>query len=175
MHSIRALFKRPGFSVLAILTIALGVGVNTAMFTIVDGVLWKPFPYVQSDRLVRFSESSPSGMLNNSGPNSEDWKARSNVLEDVALYRFFPSITLRVGDRDQPVTVAYTQANLFSILRTQVTYGRLFTDADNKSGAQAVAVITDAAWTKYFGRDSSIIGKPLPVTMNATNSLVIVG
>ena len=101
MHSIRALFRRPGFTLLATLTIALGVGVNTAMFTIVNGVLWKPFPYPASERLVRFNENSPSGMLNNSAPNSQDWKSRSKVLEDVSAYRLFPSITVHVSDRDQ--------------------------------------------------------------------------
>src|SRR5579862_5746169 len=104
-HSLRGLLKRPGFTALAILTIALGVGVNTAMFTIVNGVLWKPFPYPEADRLVRFNESSPSGMLNNSLPNSQDWKTRSNVLEDVSLYRYFPGATLLLaGGNQSPVT-----------------------------------------------------------------------
>ena len=60
VHSVRALRKRPGFSALAVLTIALGIGVNTAMFTIVNSVLWKPYPYPDSQRLVRFNEDSPS-------------------------------------------------------------------------------------------------------------------
>ena len=69
----------------------------------------------------------------------------------------------------------YTHANLFPILRAQPAYGRLFNDGDDNSGAQAVAVITNTAWTKYFGRDPSIVGKPVPVATNAANSLVIVG
>ncbi len=175
IHSIRALSKRPGFSLLAILTIALGVGVNTAMFTIVNGVLWKPFPYPQQERLVRFNEDSPSGKLNNSLPNSQDWKARSNVLEDVALYRGFPQATLLLGDRSQPLRTGYTHATLFSILRVQPSIGRLFNASDDNSGAEPVAVITDAAWTKYFGKDPAILGKPVKVAMANAKSITVVG
>jgi predicted permease len=175
IHSLRALFKRPGFSVLAVLTVALGVAVNTSMFTIVNGVLWKPFPYSQSERLVRFNESSPSGLLNNSGPNSADWKARSNVLEDVSLYRMFPGAILRLPDRNPPVVTAYTHPNVFSILRVQPAMGRLLNDADDHLGAQPAAVITNAAWTKYFGKDPTIIGKAIRVAMNGADSLTIVG
>ncbi len=174
-HSLRGLLKRPGFTALAILTIALGVGVNTAMFTIVNGVLWKPFPYPEADRLVRFNESSPSGMLNNSLPNSQDWKTRSNVLEDVSLYRYFPGATLLLAGGNQSPVTAFAHPNLFSILRVQPAVGRVFTNADDNSGAQPVAVITDAAWTKYFGRDPSIVGKPVKVAMNGAESLTVVG
>jgi predicted permease len=174
-HSIRALAKRPGFTALAILTIALGVAVNTSMFTIVNGVLWKPFPYPDADRLVRFNERSPTGHLNNSALNAADWKARSNVLEDIALYRFFPAPTLLLPDRTQPVTAAFTHSNLFRVLRTQPALGRLFTDADDARGAQAVAVITDAAWTKYFSRDASILDKPMRVAANGADTLTVVG
>src|SRR5262249_54458405 len=142
LHSLRALLKRPGFSMLAVLTIALGVGVNTSMFTIVNGVLWKPFPYPQAERLVRFNESSPSGLLNNSGPNSADWKARANVLEDVSLYRMFPGATLHFPDRNPPVVTAYAHPNLFSILRVRPALGRLLNAGDDNPGAQPVGVLT---------------------------------
>ena len=175
MYSIRALMKRPGFTLLAVLTVALGIAVSTAMFTIVNGVLWKPFPYPNAERLVRLNEDSLSGGLNNSAPNAADWKARSNVLEDVALYRFFPVVTLRLPDRDQSVVAAYTHANLFHVLGTQPAVGRAFTEAEDRPGAQPVAVITNAAWEKYFGKNPSIVGRAVRVANGMADSLVIVG
>jgi predicted permease len=175
VHSLRALRTRPGFSVLAVLTIALGVSVNTAMFTIVNSVLWKPYPYADSDRLVRFREDSPSGPLNCSAPNSEDWKARSRLFEDLSLYRFFPALTLRLPQEDQPAVAAYAHPKLFAILRARPALGRLFTDAEDRPGAEAVAVITQGAWERYFGRDPGIVGKTIRVANGMTSSLRIVG
>src|ERR1700683_4335553 len=90
--ALRSLHLRPGFSLLAILTIALGIGINVGIFTIADGVLWKPLPYADSERLVKFTEMSGSGRLNCSYPNAEDWKRRSGVFEDIAPERPLPSV-----------------------------------------------------------------------------------
>jgi putative ABC transport system permease protein len=175
LHSLRALRKRPGFTALTILIIALGIGVNTAIFTIVNSVLWKPYPYTDAAQLVHFNEDSPSGALNCSAPNSEDWKARSNVLEDVSLYRFFPALTLRFPQQDRPAIVAYAHPNLFTILRVQPAMGRLFLADEDKPGAAPVALITTAAWEQYFGKDASIIGRTIRIDNGFTDSLTITG
>jgi putative ABC transport system permease protein len=175
LHSLRALRKRPGFASLAVLTIALGIGVNTAIFTIVNSVLWKPYPYAESERLVRFREDSPSGSLNCSAPNSADWKARSRVLDDISLYRFYPALTLRFPQQDQPVVAAYAHPNLFGILRVQPALGRMYSEAEDAPGAEAVAVITNTAWERYFGKDPAIVGKSVRVSNGMTESLRIIG
>jgi putative ABC transport system permease protein len=175
LHSLRALKKRPGFATLAVLTIALGIGVNTAIFTIVNSVLWTPYPYPESERLVRFREDSPSGALNCSAPNSADWKARSRVLEDISLYRFFPALTLRFPQQDQAAVAAYAHPNLFGILRVQPVLGRMYSEAEDAPGADAVAVITNAAWERYFGKDPAIVGRTVRVANGMTESLRIVG
>ena len=175
LHSLRALAKRPAFSLLAILTIALGISVNTAMFTIVNSVLWKPYPYADSDRLVRFGEASPSGRLNCSAPNSEDWKSRSQLFEDLSLYRFMPALTLRLPRQDEPAVAAYAHPNLFAILRVQPALGRVFTAAEDQPGAESVAVISQAAWERYFGKDPAIIGKTVRVANGMTDALRITG
>lgn len=171
----RNLTVRPAFSLLALLTIALGIGVNTAMFTVVNGVLWKPYPYPEADRLVRLFEDSPSGGLNNSAPNTADWKARSQVLENIAVYRFFPGLTLRLPGGEQRAVVAYAQPSLFPVLRVTPMKGRLFGEADAHPGAEARAVITFGAWEKYFGKNPGVVGKPVPVSTSGTASIVISG
>ena len=174
-HSLRTFRKYPGFSLLTALIIALGVGVSTAIFTIVNGVLWKPYPYPHADRLVRFNEDSLSGGLNNSGPNSEDWKARSHALADVSLYRFFPALTLRFPGEDRSPVVAYAHPNLFGILGVQPVLGRLFTDQEDRPGAAAVAVITNAAWERYFGKDPTVVGRTVRASNGSTDALTITG
>src|SRR5262245_14201716 len=88
--AVRTLLRRPGFALLAVLTVALGIGVNTAMFTVVYGVLWKALPYPDAGRLVMFNESSSSGMLNCSYQNLEDWKKHSALFEAMTAARQFP-------------------------------------------------------------------------------------
>ena len=177
--AVRSLRKRPAFALLAILTVALGIGINVAMYTIADGVLWKPLPYVESDRLVKFSEMSSSGMLNCSYPNAEDWKARSGAFEDIVLERPFPLVTLRLTDSVENVVAGFTHANLFSLLRVQPVLGRLFTAEEDTAGAEPAGVISDRAWERYFGRDPNVIGRRLRalVAIEGTqaDSIVIVG
>jgi putative ABC transport system permease protein len=177
--ALRSLLKRPAYALLAILTVALGIGINVAMYTIADGVLWKPLPYVESDRLVKFSEMSSSGMLNCSYPNSQDWKARSNAFEDIVLERPFPMVTLRLTDTSENVGAGFTHPNLFSLLRVQPVLGRLFTAEEDTAGAEPAGVITDRAWERYFGRDPNVIGRRLRalVAIEGTqaDSVTIVG
>jgi putative ABC transport system permease protein len=177
--ALRSLRKRPAFALLAILTVALGIGINVAMYTIADGVLWKPLPYVESDRLVKFSEMSSSGMLNCSYPNSEDWKTRSGAFEDIVLERPFPLVTLRLTDSVETVATGFTHANLFSLLRVQPVRGRLFTAEEDTAGAEPAGVISDRAWERYFGRDPNVIGRRLRALVaiegKQADSIVIVG
>jgi hypothetical protein len=155
----RSLRKRPGFALLAVLTIALGIGVNVSMFTIADGVLWKPLPYSESERLVKFSEMSGSGLLNCSYPNAEDWKGRSTAFEDIALERPFPLVALRLTGSVENVNAGFAHPNLFSVLRVQPVLGRLFTAEEDGPGGEPPGVITDQAWERYFGRDPMVIGR----------------
>jgi predicted permease len=157
----------------------LGIGINVAMYTIADGVLWKPLPYAEPDRLVKFNESSASGLLNCSYPNSEDWKARSGVFEDIALERPFPMVTVRLTESTENLAAGFAHANLFSILRVQPVLGRLFTAEEDSPGGAAAAVITDRAWERYFGRDPNVLGRSLRALVafegKQADSVVIVG
>ncbi len=177
--ALRSLRKRPGFTLLAILTIALGIGINVGMYTIASGVLWKPLPYADSLRLVKFHEMSASGLLNCSYPNAEDWKTRSGVFEDVALERPFPAVVLRLNNSVVNVATGYTHANLFSVLRVHPVLGRLFTPQEDSPGGEPAGVLSDQAWERYFGRDPGVIGRHLRALAamegKQADSVVIVG
>jgi putative ABC transport system permease protein len=177
--ALRSLRQRPGFSLLAILTIALGIGINVSMFTIADGALWKPLPYPDSERLVKFSEMSASGGLNCSYPNAEDWKRRSSAFEDIALERPFPLVALRLAGSVENINTGFTHANLFSTLHVQPVLGRLFTAEEDAPGGEAAGVITDRAWERYFGRDPAVIGRHVRALAamegQKADSIVIVG
>ena len=177
--ALRSLRLRPGFSLLAILTIALGIGINVGMFTIADGVLWKPLPYADSAQLVKFTEMSASGRLNCSYPNAEDWKRRGGAFDDIALERPFPSVALRLTGSVENVSTGFTHANLFSILRVQPVLGRLFRADEDAPGSEPAGVITDHAWERYFGRDPAVIGRHVRALAamegQQADSIVIVG
>jgi predicted permease len=175
----RSLRTRPGFAFLAILTITLGIGLNVSMFTIADGILWKPLSYSDADQLVKFSEASGSGLLNCSYPNAEDWKKRSGVLEDIALERPFPAVVLKLNDDVASLNTGFTHSNLFSLLRVQPVLGRLFTTEDDHPGGEPAGVISDQAWERYFGRDPAVIGRHVRALVaiegQKADSIVIVG
>ncbi len=177
--AIRSLRKRPGFALLAILTVALGIGINVGMYTIANGVLWKPLPYSGSDRLVKFNEMSASGMLNCSYPNAVDWKARSGAFEDIALERPFPLVALRLNGSVENIATGFAHANLFSVLRVRPALGRLFTAEEDGPGGEPAGVITDQAWERYFGRDPGVIGRHIRALAamegKQADSVVIVG
>ena len=104
-YAFRTLAASPGFTVAAVLTLALGIGANTAIFTAVYGVLLKPLPYERPDRLLRISEGRPGFRLNVSYPNFLDWRERNRVFEDMAVYSTFASAAI--------ATTAFQLSNLW--------------------------------------------------------------
>jgi putative ABC transport system permease protein len=177
--SARALRKRPGFALLAILTVGLGLGVNTAMFAIVHSVLWKPLDYVDPDRLVTLNESSASGVLNCSYQNAEDWRAHSSSFDEIALFRGFPSVTLRLDSSTETVNTGFAHADLFSVFQIKPALGRIFNAAEDSPGGEVSGVITQRAWERYFGKDPSVVGRRVRAHISFANktaeSIVITG
>jgi putative ABC transport system permease protein len=158
-YAFRTLGASPGFTIAAVLTLALGIGANTAIFTAVYGVLLKPLPYERPDRLLRISEGRPGFRLNVSYPNFLDWRERSRVFDDMAVYSTFATAVIATADGPSEVFPAgNTEARLFAVLGLSAARGRFFTEAEQEPGAPAVAVISDALWQRRFGGDASVVG-----------------
>jgi putative ABC transport system permease protein len=168
----RLLAKSPGFTLIAILTLALGIGANTSIFSTVDAVLIRPLPYADPDRLAMVWEDvSFAGFPQNTPApgNYYDWKQRSKTFLDMAATRGL-AVNL-AGDNETEVVLGRgVSPNFFSVLGVQPAIGRTFTeDEDNRR--EMVAVIADSLWKRRFGGDRGIIGRK--VSMDGTPITVI--
>jgi putative ABC transport system permease protein len=160
----RALRRSPGFTAVATLTLALGIGANTAIFTVLNGVIFRPLPFKDPGRIVMLWETMPQlPQIMVSYPNFRDWRGRLRTFDDVAVYHGFGNGTLTGMGSAERVPLGLGSGNLFDMLGVHPTLGRVFSDRDDQVGAERVAVITDAFWQRKFARDSSVIGKPLMI------------
>src|SRR5438477_7142387 len=170
----RQLLKNPGFTTVAVLTLALGIGANTAMFSVVNGVLLKPLPYPDSDRLVSLSENQREqgqDFVNLTAPGFTDWRTQSTVFEDLAAYQPGGFDLTGTGDPAR-LSGIRASASLFPLLRVQPELGRGFTEAEDTFGGDRVAVIAHRLWQERFVGATDVLGKS--VTLDG-NSYTIVG
>ncbi|MDQ6831603.1 MAG: ABC transporter permease, partial [Gemmatimonadota bacterium] len=160
--ALRQLRKTPGFTIAAVLTLAVGIGGNTAVFSAVNGVLLRPLPYPDPDRLVTIAHSTKGGQLPKSLPSSSAtnvvyaWATRS--FEAIALYEF-GKVNLTGGDVPERVGVVRATSNLFAVLRASPVLGRPFSKEEDQPGASPVAVISHGLWMSRFAGDRAIVGK----------------
>ncbi|MGH9839011.1 MAG: ABC transporter permease, partial [Blastocatellia bacterium] len=170
-YGARMLWKKPGFTLIAALTLALGVGANTAIFSVVNAVLIRALPYGDADRLVMVWEKSQRRDQNviNLG-NFFDWKARNNVFEDMAAFADFRTNLTGSGDPvELPAQIA--TGNLFAVLGVQAMLGRTFTPEDGQPGKDNVVVLSHGLWQRQFGGDPRVIGRKL--ILNNNENIVI--
>jgi putative ABC transport system permease protein len=180
LYAVRTLRRSPGFAASAILALALGVGANTAVFSVVYAVLLKPLPYPDPDRLVRLSERNAAGV--DSGVVSigtfVDWRSRSRTLDAVAVYTEPASggTLWGAGDRFDVVKSSAVSPALFPMLRVSPILGRTFRpegEQDKPSGDRGKAVISYGLWQRYFGGAPDIVGRS--VTVEGRFPLEVVG
>ena len=172
-YALRSLRRSPGFSTVAILSLALGIGANTTIFTFVNAVLLQPLPYPESQRLVVLREQ-PEGSqetVNVHPVNFVEWRARARSFEAVALVQTPPLNVLSPTGAEQVARVQ-TTPDLFSVFGVAPILGRAFTDLDARPGADNVVVLGYGFWQRWFGGDPGVVGRPLPVP---EGSLRIVG
>ena len=162
---VRTLRKSPAFTAIAILTLALGIGANTAIFSVVHTVLLKPLPFPDSDRLVQVWEkvSLPNYQNDQNNPapgNFADWKTQSTAFEDIGAYRN-RSFNLTGSGEALRVEGEQVSASLFSLLKVNATLGRIFTAEDDQPAGRHVVVIGNGLWKSRFASDATILGKSI--------------
>ena len=158
-YSARALLKHPAFAILAVVTIALGVGANTAIFTVVKGILLKPLPFPESERLVAVSCTSPTAPdMRFSCRDYLRLRENRNVFEDICCRLPAGGIITGIGEPER-VFGRYVSASFFSTLKFQVPLGRIFNEVEDQPGGERVMIISDALWRRRFDADPSIIGR----------------
>jgi predicted permease len=161
-YGLRMLLKRPGLSLIAIITLALGIGANTAIFSLVNTVLLRPLPVDRPEQLVSLNSTSPAGndsVPTLSYPNYRDYRDRNDVLAGLLCYRFSP-ISLSNSGVNERMWSYLVSGNYFDVLGVTPALGRFFTQDDDKApGANPVAVITYNCWQKRFAGAADAIGK----------------
>jgi putative ABC transport system permease protein len=161
-HSIRVLLNSPGFTAIAIAALALGIGANTAIFSVVNTVLLQPLPYPEPERIMRVERSFPRGAGSSASiPKFMAWK-NNLVFEALAVYDFSgPGLNLGAGDRPEQVKGIHVSADYFRVFGVAPALGRTFLpEEDLPSGAKA-AVVSNDLWKTRLGGDPSLVGKPL--------------
>jgi predicted permease len=165
-YAIRQLWKTPAFTLAALVTLTLGIGVNAAMFSVIDQVLLRPLPYGNAKRLVRIGDQdqgSPAGFGSMSLPDLQDFAARAHSLEGIGYYTFqIP--TLGGGSTTPKITPQITaSANLFQLLGVRPMLGRGFTAEDCKPGNNNVLVLGNTIWKQVFHGDRGIVGRKVTI------------
>ncbi|HKH47351.1 MAG TPA: ABC transporter permease [Thermoanaerobaculia bacterium] len=160
--AVRSLAKHPGFAAVIVLTLALGIGADTAIFSIVNASLLRPLPYGEPDRLVQVEARRGADALGVSWLDYLDWKARSRSFEDLAYFQE-ARIHLGFSEGAEAAGAVMTTGNLFSVLRVQPVLGRGFLPEEMRSGAAKVAVISHDLWTGRFGGDRNVLGQTVRI------------
>ncbi len=164
-YAFRMLKKSPGFTAVAVLTLAIGIGANIAMFSVVNGVLLRPLPFADSDRLVVVQQrSKQQGWTTGwSYPDFLDWREQNQVFEEFAAYtpQEFDLIESTGAGK---INGAFVAGNFFSLLQTSACLGRTFVREDEQEGGERVAIVSHDFWRNRFGEDKTVLGRT--ITLN---------
>ncbi|MGA9771258.1 MAG: ABC transporter permease [Blastocatellia bacterium] len=171
-YGVRMLLKRPAFTAIAVVTLALGIGANTAIFSVVNAVLLKPLPYKNSDQLVRLWETFlPDGWGSVSAANLKDWREQNEAFTNIVAYQA-GSFNLQGSDNPERVLGATVSSNFFDTLESPPALGRGFLPEEEKPGNHRVAVLSAQLWRRNFGADPQIVNKTIQLN---SESFTIIG
>ena len=165
-YALRMLRKNPGFTAVAVLTLALGIGANTAIFTVVNAVLLKPLPYPDPDRIVQLMLSSPAwdpGRNANvtSIPKFMVWHEQTQIFKDIAAYDDCGGVNLTGGDRPEQLKVLHVSADYFRLFGAPVEIGRTFSAEEDQPNGPRLVVVSNGLWHRRFGGDRSLVGEAI--------------
>src|SRR5262245_422644 len=160
-YGARMLLKRPGFTLIAVITLALGIGANTSIFSVVNGVLLKPFPYQEPDRIVLVWGDVPSRGEHRtqvSATDVHDWRKQSTVFSEVTTFGDWSATFLGEGEAER-ISGMQVGDGYFSVLHTTPLLGRIFTPEEQEEGKDTVIVLSYGLWQRRFGGAADVIGK----------------
>lgn len=172
-YSIRLMIKSPGFTVVALIALALGIGANTAIFTVVNAVLLRPLPYANADRLVTVYSTNPvqgQSRVPLSVADFLDWRARNQIFEPLAAYSNAP-LNYTDGETPEQIPGLSVTADFFAVLGVQPAMGRTFFPDEDKPDSNQVAVVSYGFWQRYLGSDPDRVGQAL--TFNGSSYTVV--
>jgi putative ABC transport system permease protein len=170
-YGVRGLLKHPGFTGIVVITLALGIGASTAIFSIVNSVVLRPLPYHTADRIVAIQELNAEGRRGQStAANFFDWRAQQTVFEHLAAIKT-TTTNLALSDHAERIDLAQTNANFFDVFGLSPQHGRLFIPQDEQAGHEPVVVVSNALWQRRFGSDPTLVGRP--ITLDGKNYTVV--
>ena len=170
-YAVRTLLQRPGFTLVAVAALALGIGANTAIFSVVNTVLLRPLPFEHPERLVTLStelrRAPQDGRGSFSVPDLLDVQARASTLEYVATYQRSGTVLTEGGEPERLIGAA-VNADYFPLFGAQPALGRVFTREEDRPGAEPVIVISHGLWQRRFGGDPGVIGREVSIGTKTT-------
>jgi putative ABC transport system permease protein len=176
-YGARTLLKQPGFTLIAVLTLALGIGANTAIFSVVNALLFRPLPFREPGRLVWIANTGTTGGLSSVTTrvvNFNDWRARNQSFEDLAAYFAFFDYgsynLIGVGEPERVIGVGVSQ-NFFALLGVAPLVGRNFNEEESRWNASPTVILSHAYWVRRFAADPGIVGRAL--TLNDKPTTVV--
>jgi len=170
-YGVRGLLKHPGFTAIVVITLALGIGASTAIFSVVNSVVLRPLPYRTADRIVAIQELDPDGKRGQStSANFYDWRQQNTVFEHLSAIKI-TTTNLALSDHAERIDLAQTNADFFDIFGITPQYGRLFIPQDEQAGHEPVVVVGNALWQRRFESDPSLVGKS--ITLDGKNYNVV--
>jgi putative ABC transport system permease protein len=161
-HALRLLRNTPGFTIAAVAALALGIGANTAIFSVLNTVILKPLPYPDPERLVMFLNVSPQGSGGGASPTKFNvWRRQTTAFQDVSAYRF--SVVNITGDANpEQVSAAYVSADFFRLFGAVPIAGRTFSQEEDRPAGGFAVVLGHGFWRRRFGGDPSVVGRTVP-------------
>ena len=177
-YGARMLFKNPGFTAVAVLTLALGIGANTAIFSIVNGVILKPLPFREPDRLVTVWERDLHRNVEQefvTPPNYADWKEQNRVFDQMAYWNGVESVNLVMREGVEKARRACAESSLFSILRAVPLLGRSFLPEEDQLQGNRVAILSYDLWQRRFAGNSNVLGQSFTLGAHNGRDYTVIG
>src|SRR5262245_30925458 len=161
-YALRTMRRNWSFTAIALAALAIGIGANTAIFTVVDAVLLQPLPYAQPDRIMKLGRRYPNGVgYSNSIPKYMTWR-HNDAFDPMALYDF-GSLAMNIGSGNppEPVKAVHTSADYFKVFGVTPIVGRPFSEEEDRPHGPAVAILSYGTWRARFGGAPDVVGRPI--------------